>query len=179
MTSQDQQIVVAYEINDMPVEEIAETLGYELEAVKISLLQFSKIYYNKAKVERANEFARQTGKSTVVAEQSGTQTPDQQNFVSNMNEDGTAKQAPLFDEQDVTQAKMVISSLMYGEVEAVKFRAARFIIDEAKGRNDLKLIRDVGVPIALINDRIRNARIARERSHKQNPITNHPVMIDV
>lgn len=55
-----------------------------------------------------------------------------------------------FDNDTVDYAKQVMTDLLDCEVENVKYRAARYVIDESKGRNDIKHIQNSNINVNLI-----------------------------
>lgn len=55
MSSSNQQIVTAFEVNQMSPEEISEELGYDIVSVKAILMQCSSAYRKLCNVEPENE----------------------------------------------------------------------------------------------------------------------------
>jgi hypothetical protein len=140
MTNQDKQIVTAYEVAQMEVAEIGEEFDIPIEAVKLCLLQNSRAYY-----------------SSVKESSSGDGVCEELVGVSNTNE------PELFDAQDMNAARDAIRSLVYSEIDNVRLKASKFIIDEKKGRNDLKAVRDIGISVGILAERFKQARKAMER----------------
>src|SRR2546430_16252446 len=69
----------------------------------------------------------------------------------------------LFTKSDLEAASQIMSSLLYAENEAVRYRASRFIINEKCGRNDVKELQNVNLNVNLINMQLSKAREAIER----------------
>lgn len=123
------QVVTAYEECGMSAEEIAEDLGFEIEAVKMILLQHSQQFSDKA-----------LSKNPLTKE---LEVRDEQ----------------LFSQRDVKVACGTIKELCASsEVDSVRFKAAEFIINEAKGRNDLKALKENKFNIVMISETMRQAR---------------------
>lgn len=86
------------------------------------------------------------------------------------------KDDEVFNDEEYNVAKSAMVNLVrYSEVDAVKFRAANFIINEKLGRNKLQNARNLqGMGnINIVNLHISQARKALEQSKKQN------IVIDV
>jgi hypothetical protein len=82
----------------------------------------------------------------------------------------------LFGAEDVMLAKDAITSLSRGsEVDAVRFRASRFIIDEVKGRNDVRALQKLNINVTVFNEQLARAKeqrkLARERVKKSIDVT--------
>jgi len=76
----------------------------------------------------------------------------------------------LFSDTDLQLAKNTIKELASSaEIEAVKFRAAEFIINEKKGRNDVKNLRDMsnGINITIISETMSRAREAMAKAKQR------------
>ena len=116
------QIVTLYEVEGMSIEAIAESLGLEIESVKLALASSSPKYAKDNK--------------------------------------------ELFSDSDLANASLVMNSLLYSELDAVKYRASKFIINEKLGRNDnLKLLRSnlTNISINNINIQLLKAKEAIKR----------------
>lgn len=73
--------------------------------------------------------------------------------------------AEEFNATDKDMAKMVLKQLMLtAETPNVRFRAARLIFDEAKGRNDLKGVKNVNVNVTLIKQMMDEVKMAAEKA---------------
>ena len=139
MAPANQQIVTAYEECGMSPEEIAVDMGFEVEAVKMILLSHSQAFSDKA-LTKANEAMHA---ETVEA----------------------ADSQPLFGDNEMRIAKATIKELcVSSEIDAVRFKAAEFIINEAKGRNDLKALKDTKFNVVMISETMSRARQAIERA---------------
>ncbi len=133
-SSGDIQIVTMYEELGFSPEEIAEDLDYDIVAVKSSLISHSKKY--------ASLF---TTKDVLTPEQ------------AEANKE-------LFTDDDMRVAANVMKDLATGaEAENVKFRAAEFIINERKGRNDIKALKETQVNIVMFNEQIARAKAVQEK----------------
>lgn len=77
-----------------------------------------------------------------------------------------------FTETDYTRAKQVIANLLDSENDSVRLRAAKFVVDENKGRNDarvaamqaLALKEAPKVNVLMINETFLKARAALTKS---------------
>jgi len=138
MAPANQQIITAYEDCGMSPEDIAADLGYEVEAVKMILLQHSSVFSDKA-LTRANE-----SRELVV------------------------KDEEVFGTADIKIAKATIKELcLHSEVDTVRFRAAEFMINEAKGRNDLRALKESNFNIVMISETMTKAREAMSRAKQR------------
>lgn len=143
MAPANQQIVTAYEECGMSPEDIAQDLGYSLEAVKMVLLQHSQEFSDKA-LSVAN------GKRAEA--------------------ESEAADEPVFTKADLAIAKATIKALAAGaEAEAVRYRASEFIINEVKGRNDLKALHNNNFNVVMIQEAMTKARAAMA-AHRQNAV---------
>lgn len=66
----------------------------------------------------------------------------------------------LFTSSDLAKAKDRMSELMYSESDGVSFRASKFVINEAKGRHDVRSIQNVNINVNILNEQIANAKKA-------------------
>ena len=76
-----------------------------------------------------------------------------------------------FTTDEFTAAKQAIASLLYAEHEGTRLRAAKFIVNENKGRNDVKqaintLYKNSSFNVLIINEQLSRARQALENSKK-------------
>ena|SRR5947208_1272860 len=76
-----------------------------------------------------------------------------------------------FTTDEFTAAKQAIASLLYAEHEGTRLRAAKFIVNENKGRNDVKqaintLYKNSNFNVLIINEQLSRARQALENSKK-------------
>lgn len=133
MSSGNIQIVAAYEQAGLAPEDIAEQFGWEVEAVKAVLMSCSKVFYAR-----------------VVAQEKTTEDPSPN--IAN-------EEAPLFNSQEVDEAKRAIAMLVTStEDDHIKLMASKFVINEAKGRHDVKTLKHATFNISLINDRMLKAK---------------------
>ena len=143
MNAADREILTRYEELGMVVDEIAADLGYDADAVRLSLTQNSAMYRNTLRV-------------------------------------GSEKEAQIFSQIIEGRAARVMEQLLDSDDDQVRFRAARFVIDERKGRNDaavrgLKEAQRLGVGVLALNAALKRARQLRlasagEIADKQNSI---------
>lgn len=126
----------------MSPEEIAAEFNYELEAVKMILLSGSSKFSDKALTE-ANERDAAEAK-------------------------GNAYAGDTFTPADYNAACRTMTGLLDSEIDAVRYRAAEFVIDECKGRRDLKALKDAGgFNITIVNETMARARAAIARSKQK------------
>jgi len=76
------------------------------------------------------------------------------------------KNSDTLTDQDYELAKEALKSCLWSEEDSTKFRAARFIINEIKGRNDvIKNLQQVNsINVLVINSQMRKAKAALEKS---------------
>lgn len=136
MTDGNAQIVAAYEVCNLTPEEISREYGYDLTAVKMVLTQCSRQFVNQFCGRDASK-----------------------------EEDKEAD--ALFTKEDMRNAADVYRTLSReAESEVVRLKASEFIINERKGRNDVKVIQNAPkVNIVMINEQIIRARemVMRDR----------------
>ncbi len=131
MSTSNQYVVASYAQGITP-EEIAEDTGWELEAVKMALLQDSPLYRERALAGRGDNLA--------LADEA------------------------VFSKRDLTMAKNTIKQLCQeSEIDSVKFKAAEFIVNEYKGRNDLRMLKNSGFSIVMVSESMSRAREAMHR----------------
>lgn len=136
ITPASQSILEAYETLGLSVSDISEQNGLEPDSVKAVLYQFSRKY-------------RDSLKDTISAS-------------CKENKDYLKES---FGRDSYSAAKEAIAGLLYtADCDAVRFRAAKFVIDEEKGRNDMKALQGVNINVGLINEQILKARAARTRA---------------
>lgn len=71
----------------------------------------------------------------------------------------------LFNDHDLQSAVITMSSLLTAEQENVKFRAAKFIINEKLGRhNSLKNVQKLNINVNLIADQMKRAKEAASQT---------------
>lgn len=144
MAPANQQILVAYDECDLTPEEIAREYGYEVEAVKMILLNGSRKFSDKALTEANERDAAESGTDNAVPIRYGGDT---------------------FTQSDYKMACATMVNLLDSEIDAVKYRAAEFVIDECKGRRDLKALKDAGgFNITVVNETMARARAAIQRA---------------
>lgn len=78
----------------------------------------------------------------------------------------------VFNELIANRAARVMEQLLDSDEDQVRFRAARFVIDEHKGRNDaavrgLKAAQALGVSVLQINEAVKKARLMRLRTQAE------------
>lgn len=137
MDPADIQIQVAYRELKLTPEQIASDFGYELAAVKLSLAKTCP------EIVETKRVVPEFGMTAVKVEE------------------------PLFTGDHLKLARDTILNLAAeSDVDAVKLKAAIFVINEAKGRNDVKALVDAtaGSNVALINDIMQRAREAMNRT---------------
>lgn len=141
MTSANQQIIAAYEDAGLEPDIIAEQFGWEIEAVKAILMSGSKKFYDLV-----------TGQN---------QTPNPALPAG----DTQQKEKPLFDDYEVRRAKEAIAGLVTSsEDDHIRLMASKFVINEAKGRHDVKSLGGVQINISVINDRMKAAKEAQKKA---------------
>lgn len=79
---------------------------------------------------------------------------------------GNGRESDVFDAMMERRAARVIGELLDCDDQAVRFRAAKFVVDERKGRNDaavrgLRDIQQIGVSVLEINAAIKRAKESR------------------
>lgn len=62
-----------------------------------------------------------------------------------------------FDKTDVDFARETMVGLMQCEIDAVRFKSAKYILDEKKGRNDVKELAHTNINVNLINIQMQRA----------------------
>lgn len=79
------------------------------------------------------------------------------------------KNSDLFNDEDLEMASGVMRELMITcDVPAVRYRSAKYVIDEKKGRHDKMKAGDMGnININLINLQLTNAQKALKRAREQ------------
>ena len=139
MTAGNHQVVTMYEELRCTPEEIAHGLDLDLQAVILTLATNSKKY-------RLDKTKEQKGEDAKVV------TGD----------------VVLYQSDEVNEAAEVIASLMrHSEDEHVRMRAATFVINESKGRHDVKTVKNLNINVNFINEQMRRAREAKERARNK------------
>lgn len=138
MSGSDQQIVTSYEELGMTVEQIAADTGWDALAIKASLLQNSSVY--RAEVQASNSTANSNPGPTLALED--------------------------FDQQDLIDSKQVLRELLHVDDDHLRFKVAKFMRDEKKGRLDpVRAIRDIkNITVQQFNVTLVKAREARARA---------------
>ena len=73
----------------------------------------------------------------------------------------------LFTKNDAELAAQVIRNLLHSDCDNVKLKAAKYTIDEQKGRNDVRNVQtNLNININLLNDSIRKAKAALGRTRE-------------
>ena len=151
------QILSLYEQEDLSPEEIAEGLGYEVEAVKTVLIQSSPL------------FRRRTIKPSSYSD-----SEDAQNEVISKEEF-----------RQVTTAYKQLA--IFSSVDAVRERSGRFLINEYLGRNKTFAAIEKGktLNITLINAHIEQSKkqalaiLEKEPPENKETLSFSPKLIDV
>lgn len=126
MTAINEQIVTAYETNDMSIEEIAEDFDMDDLSVKTVLLQCSTLYRKRARKEPELNFSQ---------------------------------------DEAAEMKAIMLNVARYAEDPNLQFRAARYIYDDAKGRNDLESgIKHVNINVMTFNEQMQKALAAANRT---------------
>ena len=89
----------------------------------------------------------------------------------------------VFGELVANRAASVMEQLLYAEDEGVRYRAAKFVIDEHRGRNDaavanMKAMQNVGIGILQLNAAVQKARMMRVRREQALDIMSDSVVPD-
>lgn len=110
------------------------------------------------------EIAREFGYDLSVVKQ--TLLTGSSKFVDACGFQGeVAENKELFNQSDLEDAKGVMKELMTSsEIDMVRLKAATFIIDEAKGRNDIKALKSTAINITEIQRVMNQARSAMARA---------------
>ena len=126
MTALNEQIVTAYEDNNMTISEIAEDFEMDELVIKATLLQCSSLYRKASKQD------------------------------SDLG----------FSEQEAVDMKNIIVSLArYAEDPNLQFRAARYVLDDKKGRLDMGMqLKHVNVNVVTFNEQMSKALKAAQRT---------------
>lgn len=74
------------------------------------------------------------------------------------------KDPSTFSEGDYEAARMTMVQLLTAEEAGVKFRAAKFVINEKKGRHDTKNIQQLNINVNLFNEKYKKAKEAAARA---------------
>ena len=68
----------------------------------------------------------------------------------------------LFSDDEFTLAKQRMAQLLYSEKDNVSYKAAKFILYENLGRNDVQTMKLLNVNVSLINTQMKAAKVAIE-----------------
>ena len=68
----------------------------------------------------------------------------------------------LFSDSDFEMAKQRMSQLIYSEKDNVSYKAAKFVLYENLGRNDVQTMKLLNVNVNLINNQMKAAKVAIE-----------------
>jgi len=104
------------------------------------------------------------------------------NYKSSLRESGNTERK-VFNELVANRAASVMEQLLYAEDESVRYRAAKFVIDEHRGRNDaavanMKAMQNVGIGILQLNTAVQKARMMRLRREQALDIMSDSVVPD-
>lgn len=126
MTAINEQIVTAFEDNNMTVEEIAEDFDMDVLSIKTVLLQCSTRYRKLARKEPELSFSQ---------------------------------------DEAIEMRNIMVQIAKYAEDPNLQFRAARYIYDDVKGRNDLDSgIKQVNINVMTFNEQMQKALAAANRT---------------
>ena len=140
MSGSEHQVISMYELASMSPNDIAEQLGYDLLAIKTTLASHSRIYR-----ERMNQ---------------GDLACDSQGVVTQVK-----KEEDISDyEMSLLKQRMLDIALNDSEEQvATSFRAAKFLFNEKKGRNNVDGVKGLNVNINILNQGLQQAREAMRR----------------
>lgn len=74
------------------------------------------------------------------------------------------KKDKTFTEETLDNAVQVMSTLLFSEHDHVKLKASKFIINEHKGRHDVKNLKTLSINVNLINTQMRRAKEALQKT---------------
>ncbi len=75
-----------------------------------------------------------------------------------------ADEKPLFDDVHMNRARDVMVALtMNTDSPQVQYQAAKFIINEKKGRNDLGKLKSIGISVTVFNEGLAKAMAIKEQ----------------
>jgi hypothetical protein len=74
------------------------------------------------------------------------------------------KDPALFNDGDLQSAVMTMTQLLTAEEAGVKFRAAKFIINEKMGRHNIKNVQQLNINVNLFNNQLKKAKEAINKS---------------
>lgn len=81
----------------------------------------------------------------------------------------TNKDDKDFTDDELETAKVAIARCMNAEDQHLAFKAAKFVFDERKGRNNVRsLVKNLNLNVTLINEQMTKAREAKERALTKN-----------
>lgn len=135
MLASTAQIVDMFENLDLSPDQISASLDIEKGAVELVLVGNSSKYRSQLAAIQNNGVVNTT-------------------TLANTN---------LFNNDEVQEAARVFISQMMSDDEHIRQRAAKFIINEAKGRNDTKNVKNITqVNVNIVNEQMLRARQAKE-----------------
>lgn len=70
------------------------------------------------------------------------------------------KNDAFFSNTDMENARMVMSGLLFSEHPILQYRAAKFVINENKGRHDVQQIRGLNINVNILNEQMKKAKEA-------------------
>ena len=79
------------------------------------------------------------------------------------------KNKDLFDDDEMEMARMTMSRLCMAEEGGIAYRAAKFIINEKKGRHDTKNLHNMNINVNLLNVQMRREKAEKAISNYKNP----------
>lgn len=77
------------------------------------------------------------------------------------------KNEDIFSKDEFDAAKLIMGNLLYADNESVRFRAAKFIVNEKLGRNDIKELNNVSLNVTNINLQLKKAKEAIEKGRNK------------
>lgn len=137
MTAANISIIEAYETLGMTPEQIAETQGYDIVAIKTVLMQFSRVF---------RESTEEASKDSLSKEEASCE---------HLTKDEIEEAYRTF-----------VDTMRYAEDDKhLKFKAACRIVDEGKGRLDKKKeLQNTRINVVQFNLQLINSRKAKERA---------------
>lgn len=74
-----------------------------------------------------------------------------------------AEEKPLFDDSHMNRARDIMSALMMNtDAPQVQFQAAKFVINEKKGRNDIGKLKSGNISVVVFNEGMQKAIAIKE-----------------
>lgn len=146
MLASTEQIVNMFENLGLDISQISDALDLEKGAVEFALVSNSSKY-------RQSLAVKETGKTDGVS-------------ISRTN---------LFNNDEVNEAARVFIAQLMSEDEHIRQKAAKFIINESKGRHDtVKNLKQVNTQfnVTIVNDQLKRAREAKEAAKSKHITVN-------